>query len=306
MEAGARALQELTERNAALARSLARLAAWSSSSAVQIDEKRRRLREDLDAAMRLAKEVGPVLNEAPTSAALTDIERRKRSKLKSKLEKELRKTKTLVAEMSRTEQRWLKSIDVAQKQQQQKKVRQRVWWPGTRLILVQDECKQEETFVEAASAPLLAQEQVEIDMASEMALRAEQNENEIRIIERDVAELNDMFQDMSFLVEQQQESIDCIEDNIASTATYTRRGYEEVEKVAPAPLPLVRAPSLIAATGPGISAALAFAFLQAPPASTCRRHHRRTRRSRHNSFMRIQRNGLQSLHASATRRERDW
>ena len=89
----------------------------------------------------------------------------------------------------------------------------------------------EASFEENARQPLLEQQdQIQIDMASEQALRAEENEAEIRLIERDVAELNDMFKDMSFLVEQQQETLDCIEDNIASTATYTRQGYNEVEK----------------------------------------------------------------------------
>lgn len=215
MESAASSLQELTARNATLSRSLSRLSAWSGTNPPDLEERRQQLRRELDDVMQLGKQLASSLKDASASPArdqrATSVNQRQKRKLQTILEKELRKTQALVADMARIEKRWLASI-------------------SPRPSAARDDVK-EETFVESASTPLLAQEQVEIDIASEMALRAAENEQEIQVIERDVAELNDMFKDMSFLVEQQQETLDCIEDNIASTATYTRQGYQEVEKV---------------------------------------------------------------------------
>lgn len=87
-------------------------------------------------------------------------------------------------------------------------------------------------FATQSREPLLSQEQeqIQIDMAADQARQIQETEAEIQQIERDVVELNDMFKDMSLLVEAQQESITTIADNITSTADYTRSGYQEVQR----------------------------------------------------------------------------
>lgn len=64
--------------------------------------------------------------------------------------------------------------------------------------------------------------------ADQYALLFEDNETEIRQIQKDMADLQELFQDMSYIVEYQQPLIDRIEDNITNTSLHTEAGLQDV------------------------------------------------------------------------------
>eukprot|EP00474_Spongospora_subterranea_P009362 CRZ09820.1 hypothetical protein [Spongospora subterranea] len=196
-------LQELAAHNVAVQRSL------QVGPAVDVGSSPR---EHLEQGMSLARSIALSLKGASSSVA-PEV-RRIHDKLKKTLERELKKAHSLAEQLAAHERMAL----------QESKRRNNQIYQGQYQ-------EQESQFATESREPLL-QDQVQIDMAAEQARHIEETEQEIRQIERDVTELNDMFKDMGMLVEQQQENIDCIEDNIASTATYTRSGYEQVQTAA--------------------------------------------------------------------------
>lgn len=197
-------LQELAAHNAAVQRAI---------QVESVADMAQSSRTRLERGMNLAKKISSLLKDANVNA--NPEGRRLHDKLKKTLESELKRTHSLAEQLASLERSSLK----------EKRLTDRV------SVEAVDRQRQGDSFKETAREPLL-QDQVHVDIASEQARQIEETEAEIRQIERDVVELNDMFKDMGILVEQQQEGINHIADNILSAEAYTSRGYEEVQTAA--------------------------------------------------------------------------
>lgn len=72
------------------------------------------------------------------------------------------------------------------------------------------------------------QGQVNLEIMEPELVMLEEREEGLRVIAKDVLQVNEMMKDLAFLVEEQQTDIDFIHDNVSSAHAYVDRGETEL------------------------------------------------------------------------------